>query len=225
MSSSTDITPLGSVVSDWEPINSALLGHVGPIAQGETVSAVPGRFDIVPSPHWAKIKIFPGHLGPTGHGEGASGVQGTTHWRGVPSSSLSLPDRPNSDRARRFVRLIEAIRKMAKLPDDDHFYLNPEIAKRTESLVALLHFNVEDTNPPKIFPHEGDAVLTWDSGSLKEYLTFELEEIDHTVIHKPTMIRCSETVHCTGAEDLQDWLIKFGGIVKSDSNVEKADAL
>lgn len=138
---------------------------------------------------------------------------------------MSVTDRPNSYRAKKYVRLIEVIRKMARLPKDDDFHLDPEVASKTESLVALLRFNVEDTEVPKIFPHEGDAVLTWDSAAIKKYLTFEQNEIDLMMVHKPTMIRCSEVLQCSTPEELQDWLINFIGIVKSDSDVETEDAL
>ncbi|MER9840142.1 hypothetical protein NKJ59_02630 [Mesorhizobium australicum] len=145
-------------------------------------------------------------------------------WHEVASSSMSL-QRPNSDRARKFVRLIQTIRKMAKLPEGDDFSLDPVIAQRTESLLGLLCYNMDETDAPRIYPHERDAVLTWESNFTKQYLTFDRDEIDHTIINKATMVRCSEAVQCHGPEDLYNWLIKFGGVVKPDSNVEKADAL
>ncbi|MER9140322.1 hypothetical protein NKI20_29420 [Mesorhizobium sp. M0830] len=158
--------------------------------------------------------------------EGGSGVEieDKPRWYGLFSNSITLPERPNSDRSRKFVSLVEAMRRMAELPANHDFYLDPQTAKKSEALVALLNHNFK-IGVPKLFPHEGDAVLTWDSEVIKRYLTVEQGEIDLMVLNKQTKVRCSEELSFNTADDLKDWLIKFGGIVTPDSDADSTDAL
>lgn len=145
-----------------------------------------------------------------------------THW--LFSQSSTLTDRPNSNRAQRFASLVGLIRKMATRAKGDEFYLDPDIAKKAETLLAHLNHHFE-SDVPKIFPHEGEAVLTWDTNTLRRYLTIEEDTIDHTVINKLHLTRCSEELTFEAPSDLDDWIMRVGGIVAVDSDTDTVDAL
>lgn len=143
----------------------------------------------------------------------------------MPSDALTtLPPRPNSARALRFSKIVEAIRRMADLPPDHNFHIDAETAKKSQTILALLMNNF-DLDVPKMFPQEGEAlVLTWDSENIKRYLTVDKAELDLLDLNKRTRVRCAHELAFDGPEDLKDWIIKLGGLPLSNSDNNTPDA-
>ncbi|MEZ2329946.1 hypothetical protein AB6802_09495 [Mesorhizobium sp. RCC_202] len=143
------------------------------------------------------------------------------HW--LESNAFTMPERPNGDRSIRFAKLLETIRRMARLPEHDDFYIDAKTAANSEAIVAVLWNNFE-LDAPKMFPHEGDSlVLTWDSTVLKRLLTIADEDLDLLEMNKKSKVRCEQELSFKSPDDLKNWIMQLGGLPSAKSDISAAD--
>lgn len=134
--------------------------------------------------------------------------------------ALTFPERPNSDRSRQFLAVIEAIRRLAKMDPNHDWHVDEKTASTSEKLIATLNFNYSGA-APKIFPHEGDTlVLTWESPRIKRLLSISGDEFELIDIDKLSRVKCDHLLQIDTPEKFNDWLSKLGGAPSSRSDLE-----
>lgn len=85
--------------------------------------------------------------------------------------------------------MVFALDKMSELDEEDNFYVSSEI--KNTAVKILSYVKQTDYPMPKILPEGGDCLsLTWDSPSLKRFLTIHEDELESTVYSKVGNFRC-----------------------------------
>lgn len=163
-----------------------------------------------------RVPLYPQPTGSNGivadHARSAS-----NSWWSVKGAYLNDPSvsamtaRPNHPDRAKFWALLDAIRRMSRLSDDDSLYLNREAADRAEEVVNVLALNSHLT-PPKVFPHEGDSlVFIWDMPEFRRLLTVSSDEVDVADVHKMSLSRCLHTMPAGDVSDHYRWLLDLAG--------------